>query len=155
MSVYSALSPVSGAVYAALNVAALTSLLVSSSTGAQGSVVDSVPIGNVRPFLFFEVSNAKQLGGFGTWPGHKDLPECELRLHVIDDQPNVSECQTILAMAVQLIYQPGALSVAGYTVCAGQPMTDIQLLNLGDQIIAGVVVHEEVAIVRLLVENNT
>jgi hypothetical protein len=34
-------------------------------------------------------------------------------------------------------------------------MTDVQILNLGDQVIAGVVVHEEVAILKLIVENNT
>jgi hypothetical protein len=143
---YSPLSPLSVGIFVALNVPALLALV-------PGGVVDAVPIGNVRPFLFFEVSTTKQLGGFGTWPGHGDVPEIELRLHAISDQPNVSEAQAIVAAAIGLVYQPGAIVVTGYTVCANQPMTDIQILNLGDQLIAGVVVHEEVAIIRLIVEN--
>lgn len=146
MTSYSAVAPVSLAVYTALNVPALT-------TSAPGGVGAVIPQGNVRPYVYFEVSNPIQRGGFGTWPGHGDLAELELRIHAISDQPNVSECQALLALAVGLIYQPGALTVAGYTVCANQPMTDVQLLNLGDQVIANVVVHEEVAILRLLVEN--
>jgi hypothetical protein len=144
----SALAPVSAAVFAALNVAALLAL-------APGGVSDAIPQPATYPLVFFEVSTSKQLGGFGTYPGHKDVPECELRIHVFSAQPNVSEAQGIVNAALGLIYVPGALSVAGYTVCANQPMTDVQILNLGDQVIANVVVHEEVAIVRLIVENNT
>lgn len=144
----SALSPVSAAVFVALNVAALTDLL-------PGGVNDVVPQGAARPYLYFEVTNPTQRGGFGTYPGHRDMPELEVRIHSISDQMNVSEGQAIVAEALALIYAPGALSVAGYTVCASQPLTDLQILNLGDQVIANVVVHEEVAILRLVVENNT
>ncbi len=146
---YSPLPPVSAAVFTALNVAALLAIAV-------GGVVDASQLGTAtRPYVFFEVSNPTQLGGFGTWPGHGDVPKLELRVHAISDQPNVSESQAVLALCVQLLYQVGALSVSGYTVCANQPMTDIQRLNLGDQLIAGVVVHEEVAIIPLIVENTS
>ena len=144
----SALSPASAGLFTALNVAALLALV-------PGGVNDVVPQLAPRPYLYFEVSNPTQRGGFGTYPGHKDVPELEVRLHAISDQLNVSEAQAIVAKAIELLYVAGALTVAGYTVCANQPMTDVQILNLGDQVIANVVVHEEVAILRLIVENNT
>lgn len=142
----SALSPVSAAVYAALNVAALLAL-------AAGGVNDAIPQPAVYPLVFFEVSAPKQLGGFGTYPGRGDISECELRIHAFSEQQNVSEAQAIVEMALGLIYVPGALVVTGYTVCAGQPMPDVQILNLGDQVIANIVCHEEVAILTLIVEN--
>lgn len=145
MTSYSAISPVSAAIYTALNVAALTDL-------APGGVGDVIPQGNVRPYVYFEVSNPTQLGGFGTYPGHGDVPELEVRVHAISDQPNVSECQALLAIAIGLLFET-VLSVSGYRVCSNKPMSDIQILNLGDQVIANVVVHEEVAIIRLIVEN--
>ena len=144
----SALSPASVGIFNALNVAALLALV-------PGGVNNVVPSLAPRPYLYFEVSNPTQRGGFGTYPGHKDVPELEVRLHSISDQPNTNEGQAIIEKALALLYVPGALSVAGYTVCAAQPMTDVQILNLGDQVIANVVVHEEVAILRLIVENNT
>ena len=143
---YSAISPVSAAVYTALNVAALTDL-------APGGVGDVIPQGNVRPYVFFEVSNPAQHGGFGTYPGHGDVPELEVRIHAISDQPNVSEAQGLVAMAIGLLFE-ATLVVNGYQVCSDKPMPDIQIVNLGDQVIANVVVHEEVAIVRLIVENT-
>lgn len=144
---YSALSPVSAAIYTALNVNALLTLV-------PGGVHDVVPQGNVRPYVYFEVSNPIQHGGFGTWPGHGDMPELEIRVHAISDQENVSECQTIVAAAIGLLFET-PLVVDGYVVCSDKPLTDIQILNLGDQVIANVVVHEEVAIVRLIVENQS
>lgn len=145
MTTYSALAAASLAIYTALNVAALTDLL-------QGGVNTVVPQGSGRPYVYFELSNPKQLGGFGTSPGHGDLPELELRVHGISDQQNVSECQAIVAKAIELLFT-SVLTVSGYTVCSTKPLTDIQILNLGDQVIANIVVHEEVAILRLLVEN--
>ena len=143
---YSALSAVSAAVYAALNVSALLLL-------APGGVNDAIPQPTIYPLVFFEVSIAKQWGGFGSSPGHNDLPECEIRLHAFSEQQNVSEAQGILNLCLGLIYTPGALVVSGYTVCANQPMTDVQLLNLGDQVIANVVCHEEVAVLKVIVQN--
>ena len=142
------LVPATVGIFNVLNVAALLALV-------PGGVNSAVPQLAPRPYLYFELSNPTQRGGFGTYPGHRDVPELELRLHSISDQPNVTEGQAIVAQALALLYVPGALSVAGYTVCANQPMTDVQILNLGDQVIANVVVHEEVAILRLIVENNT
>jgi hypothetical protein len=142
---YSPLSPVSAMVYTTLNVAALTDL-------APGGVDSVVPQGNVRPYLFFEVSKTKDLGGFGTWPGHGDVPELDIRLHGISDQTNVSECQALVAKAVELLFTT-TLVVAGYQMCSDKPMPEVPIINLGDQVIAGVVVHEEVATVTLVVQN--
>ena len=142
----SALSPVAAAVWAALDVAALTDLL-------QGGINAVVPQGAQRPYVYFELSNPIQHGGFGTYPGHGDVPELELRLHAISDQENVSEGHAILNAALGLLFAGPLITAGGYTVCSGLPMTDIQILNLGDQVIANVVVHEEVAILRLIVEN--
>jgi hypothetical protein len=141
----SALSPVSVAVFNVLNVAALLALV-------PGGVNTVVPQGAPRPYVYFEVSNPRQLGGFGSYPGHADVPEIELRVHGISDQENVSECQAIVAKAIELLFT-SALTVSGYRVCSSLPMSDVQILNLGDQVIANIVVHEEVAIVRLIVEN--
>ncbi len=146
MTTYSALSAVSAAVYGALNVAAVLAI-------APGGVNDAIPQPTIYPLVFFEVSNAKQLGGLGTSPGHGDVPECEVRIHAFSEQPNVSEAQGILNLCLGLIYAPGALVVSSYTVCANQPMTDVQILNLGDQTIANVVCHEEVAVIRVIVQN--
>jgi hypothetical protein len=144
---YSALSPVSAAIYTALNVAALLALV-------PGGVNDVVPQGATRPYLYFELSNPTQLGGFGTYPGHGDVPELELKLHGISDQENVSQCQAIVAKAIESLFTT-SVSVAGYTVCSALPMPDVQILNLGDQVIANIVVHEEVAIVTLIVANQS
>jgi hypothetical protein len=144
----SALSPVSAAVWAALDVAALTDLL-------QGGVNAVVPQGALRPYVYFEVSNPTQHGGFGTYPGHGDVPECELRIHAISDQENVSECQGILNAAIGLLFAGPLVMGGSYVCCGGLPLTDIQILNLGDQIIANIVVHEEVAILRLIVEHQS
>ncbi len=144
----SPLSPVSAGVFAALDVQAMRDLV-------PGGINDVVPQLAPRPYLYFDVSTPTQRGGFGSYPGHRDIPECELRIHSISDQENVSQGQAILNAALGLVFVAGAIIVPGYTVCASQPMPDIQILNLGDQVIANVVVHEEVAILRLIVENNT
>jgi hypothetical protein len=141
------LGPVSAGIYALLNVAALTAL-------APGGVHNVVPQNTAYPFCLFEVSVPEQRGGFGTWPGHGDVPEVELRIHAFSDLQNVTECQTILAKAIELLFTT-PLSVTGYTVASALPLPDSQLVNLGDQVISGVVVHEECVIVRLVLQENS
>ena len=55
MTSYSALSPVSAAIYTALNVPALTDL-------APGGVSDVIQQGKPYPMVFFEVSEPRQFG---------------------------------------------------------------------------------------------
>jgi hypothetical protein len=142
---YSPLYPLSVALVTALNVAALTAL-------APGGVHNVVPQNTVYPFLLFEVAVPTQLGGLGTYPGHGDLSEIELRLHAFSALQAISECQLILAKAIELLFTT-TLSVTGYTVASALPLPDIAIVNLGDQTIAGTVVHEECVIVRLVLQN--
>ena len=137
---YSALSPVSVAIYTALNVATLTDLV-------PGGVSDVVPQNTVYPFVLFEVSEPRQMGGFGTKPGTKHFPEIEVRVHVVSQQQNLSEAQGILEKAIQLLADPP--TVSGYSSWA---IFHDSTTDLGDQVVANIVVHEIVAIFRLYVE---
>jgi hypothetical protein len=142
---YSPLSPVSVAVYTALNVGGLTAL-------ATGGVHEVIPDGTAPPYVLYELNVVRQFGGLGTWPGHGDMPGLELRVHAFTAQENISEGQGIVAKAIELLFTT-SLSVVGYTVCSDKPMSEIEILNLGDQVVANVTVHEEVAIIQLIVEN--
>ena len=135
---YSTLAPVSAAIYTALNVAALTDLV-------PGGVSDVVPQNTVYPFVLFEVSEPEQLGGFGTKPGLGQLPEIAIRVHVFSQQQNLSEAQGILDTVLQLLADPPA-TVTGY---GNAVIFHDSTVDLGDQVVANVVVHEIVASFRL------
>jgi len=139
---YSALSPVSDAIATALNVAAVTTLAV-------GGVWDVLPQNTPYPCVLFEVSEPRQLGGFGTKPGLGQLPELEVRVHVFSQQQNLSEAQGILAVVIQLLAD--APTVTGY---ASWAIFHDSTIDLGDQIVANITVHELVAIFRLYVEEG-
>jgi len=146
---YSALSPVSAAIYTALNVAALTDLLVAPD-GRNGGVSDVIPQGTPYPMVLFEVSDAAQVGGFGTKPGSGQLPEMDVRVHVFSQQTNLSEAQGILAKAIELLTDPPP-AVTGYSSWA---IFHDSTIDLGDQVIANITVHEIVATFRLYVEQT-
>lgn len=140
MTSYSALSPVSAAIYATLNVPALTDLV-------PGGVGDVIAQGTPYPLVLFEVSEPRQLGGFGTKPGSGQLPEMDVRLHVFSQAQNLSEAQGILDVAIGLLADPPA--VAGY---ASWAIFHDSTIDLGDQVVANITVHEIVASLRLYVE---
>ena len=140
MTSFSALSPVSAAIYTALNVAALTDLV-------PGGVNDVIPQGAAYPLVLFEVSEAQQFGGFGTKPGRGQLPQMDVRVHVFSQQQDLSEAQAILAKAIELLADPPA--VTSYSSWA---IFHDQSLDLGDQVVANITVHEIVAVFRLYVE---
>lgn len=140
MTSYSALSPVSAAIYTALNVAALTDLL-------QGNVSDVMSQGTAYPTVLFEVSEGQQFGGFGTKPGVRQLPEMDVRIHVFSQAQNLSEAQGILDVAIGLLADPPP--VAGY---ASWAIFHDSTVDLGDQVVANITVHEIVAQLRLYVE---
>lgn len=140
MTSYSALSPVSAAIYTALNVAALTDL-------APGGVSDVIPQNTAYPMVLFEVSEAQQMGGFGSKPGRKQLPEMDVRVHVFSQAQNLSEAQGILDVAIGLLAD--APSVSGYSSWA---IFHDSTVDLGDQVVANITVHEIVALFRLYVE---
>jgi hypothetical protein len=139
---FSALPLVSLAVYTALNVPAVTDR-------APGGVHDVVPQNTAYPLVLFEVSEARQLGGFGTKPGAGELPEVDLRIHVFSQQQNLSEAQAILARAIACLTDPPA--VLGYGSWA---IFHDSTIDLGDQVVANVTVHELVGILRLYVEEG-
>lgn len=143
---YSPLSPVSVGIYTALNVPALTDL-------APGGVNSAISAGTTRPYVVFTLTKERELGGFGTWPGHGDMPELRLRISAFTDQPNVSQGQHIIEKAVELLFQPGALTVTGYTVPDQRPLPEVLFPWGGDTDLAGLIVHEEVADFVIIAEN--
>jgi len=136
---YSALSPVSAGVYAVLNVAALLAL-------APGGVGDDVAQGTGYPFVLVEV-NETAMGGFGTKPGLKTLPEIDLRVHVFSTYQGWSEAQAVMGTVLQLLADPP--TVTGYSSWA---IFHDDTIALADQEVAGVKVKELVALFRLYVE---
>ncbi len=140
MTSYSALGPVSAAVFAALNIAAITTL-------APGGVNDVIPPGTPYPLVLFGVSDAAQMGGFGTKPGRGQFPEMRLRVHVFSQDTNLSTAQAIVEQVIAALADPPAVS--GYGSWA---IFHDQTVDLGDQVVANIVVHELVADFRLYVE---
>ncbi len=146
MTSYSALSPVSAGIYAALHVAAVLAL-------ATGGVGDDIGQGTGYPFVLFEV-HEKALGGFGTKPGHGQLPQIDLLLLVFSQYGGLSEAQAVMDVAIGalfLAFDPVAptVTIAGYATCS---LFHDETINLGDQIVAGIKVKELDARFRLFVE---
>lgn len=137
MTAFLALSPVSAAVFTALNVASLTTL-------APGGVHDDVPQPPTFPFVLFEVQE-REMRGLGTG----GLPEVTLRVHAFSTAEGPKEAQSIIAKAIELL-KDQAVTVTGYTQC-GRVFYDESLL-LADQAINGVKCHELVAAFRIYVE---
>ncbi len=139
MTSYSALSPVSAGMYTALNVAAVTTLAV-------GGVGDDIAQKTGFPFVLFEVHETA-LGGFGTKPGTRHLPQIDLLVHVFSQFQGMSEAQGVMDQCI------GALAtvptVSGYSSWA---IFHDDTINVGDAIVAGIKVKEIVARFRLFVE---
>jgi hypothetical protein len=144
---YSALSPVSTAVYSALNVSGVTSL-------ATGGVGDDIAQGSGYPFVLYTV-NSIPAGGLGTQPGRVgQLEEVSLRLQVFSQYAGAREAQSIEAAtraALFTAFDPVSptVSVTGYATCAlfwdatSEPF---------DSLVAGVKVKEIVTDYRVFVE---
>ena len=138
---YLSLSPVSVAIFTALNVSALTNL-------ATGGIHDSIlPQGTTYPCVLFEVSEDQQLGGFGTKPGRGMLPQIGLRLHVFSKYVGMSEAQSVMQKAIQLLADPPP--VTGYSSWA---IFHDSTIPLPDQVVSGEPVQELVANLRMYVE---
>lgn len=139
MTSYSALSPVSAGIYAALNVAGLLAL-------ATGGVSDDIAQGTGYPFVLFEVHETAS-GGFGTKPGTGQLPQIDLLVHVFSQFQGMSQAQAVMGKVLELLKDPPA--VTGYSSWA---IFHDETLNLGDQNVGGVKVKELLARFRLFVE---
>jgi hypothetical protein len=132
-----ALDPVSDAVYAALNVAALTAL-------ATGGISDDPAQGTTFPFVWYEVQEVPA-GGFGTGA----LPEVTLRVHTYSRYEGMKEAQPIAKQIVALLRNQ-ALTVAGYNHC-GRVFYDGTFPAPNEEL-NGVKVHELVSLFRIYVE---
>lgn len=131
---YLSLSPLSVALYTALNVAGMQALVGSR-------IYDDVPPAPTYPFVWFEVREARDVRGFGTG----GMPETLIRVHAFSTYRGEKEAQGIVAKAIELLRdQP--LTVSGYEQ-AGRVFYD-ETIPLRDQEIEGVKVQEIVAVFR-------
>lgn len=141
MSATLALNAVSAAIYTALNVSGLTAL-------APGGAVDDIAQIRAYPCVLFDVSEALQLGGFGTYPGAVGrLPEIALRVYVYSKHEGQKENQAVMAKVQELLAWPP--TVSGHSACA---IFWDDAIAVGDELIAGVKVKELTANARLYVE---
>lgn len=135
---YLSLDPVSVGVNTVLNVAALQAL-------ATGGIFDDIPQEVSFPCVLYEVSENRDLRGFGTG----GLPEIDLRVHTYGlDKIGL---QAINQKAIQLL-RDVRLSVSGYNTCAGVFYDDT--LTFDDELINGVKVHELVSRFRIYVQES-
>jgi hypothetical protein len=97
---YSALSPVSAGVYAALNVAAVTAL----ATGGVGDDLGQrVPLHGrvVRDVRALRGAREAAIGGFGTKPGVSgQLPQIDLLVHVFSQFDGMSAAQAVMNQVI-------------------------------------------------------
>lgn len=139
---FTPLAPVSDALYALLFTDATLGTL------AGGGVHVDVPADPAYPFVWIEVSEPTQHGGFGTKPGLGAFPEVELRLHVFQgDGGTVRDSQLVMERVIALLADPPA--VAGY---ASHAIFHDSTIPLADEELNGLKVHELVAQFRLYVE---
>lgn len=139
---YLALSPVSDAVFIALNVSGLTALLPSTGNPLSDDIAQATQF----PFVFFEVNELDDKRGFGTG----GLPEVQLRVHVYGTSAQgLTALQAITQKVIQLL-RDVSLTVTGYSTCAG--VFYDETLTFGDELINGVKVHEIVSQFRIYVQ---
>lgn len=135
---YLSLSPVAAAVFAKVNVAAVTVL-------ATGGVHDDVPQAPTFPFVWLEVEELRDVRGFGTG----GLPEVRLRAHVFSQYEGMREAQQIMEQVITVL-RDASLTVSGYTQ-AGLVFYD-ETIPLADEQLHGVKVHELISSFRIYVE---
>ena len=148
MAVYLSLDSVSQAIYAVLNVAAMTALV-------PGGITDDVGQKLGYPFLHYVVSDNARGTGLGTKPGQGQSLEVDIRLHVFSKGAGFLEAQGAMSKAIQLLSVTDAmrssLAANGYTLCGGEPFYD-ESIPISDSVVAGESVKELVANFRLYVE---
>jgi hypothetical protein len=119
---YSALSPVSAALFTVLNVTSMTTL-------ATGGVGDDVSQRSGFPFLLFRVSE-RTIPTLGTRPGNGRMSQCEVRLHAYASGESWKVAQDILAKAIELLAT--APTVSGFSSPAifhddSMPIEDVEI----------------------------
>jgi hypothetical protein len=152
---YSALSPVSVALYSALNVAAVTAL----ATGGVGDDMEQRVVatdGSFPTFLLYVVSE-KAVGGFGTKPGLKQLPQVDVRLHAFAQYDGAKPAQALLDAALGALFTAfdptsPTVTISGYATCS---LFHDDTSEPFDSLVAGLKVKEVVANLRLFAESTT
>lgn len=139
MAVYSALEPVSNALYATLNVAGMTAL-------ATGGVGTDIGQNSGFPFLWIEASE-RVVPTLGTKPGTGRTLELDVRLHAYVEGERWAPAQAIAAKALELLAD--APTVTGFNAPA---IFHDDTLQFDEQLIAGVKVKELVVMLRLFVD---
>ncbi len=134
------LDPVSAGVYTLLNVDALTAL-------APGGISDDTAQQTTFPFVWYEVSEAADLRGFGTG----GLPEVDLRVHVFSTYEGMREAHLAMQQVIELL-KDQKVSVDGYTHC-GHIFYD-RTVPLPEEELNGVKCHELVSFFRFYVEET-
>src|SRR6185369_11022174 len=138
----------------AMSVGVMTLLNVTSLTTTAGCVGgvhnEIVKQGSAYPHLIFFVQQEGEFGGFGTYPGHGDLPRMNLRLQAIS-KTGFLQADAILEEAVRLLVT-STLTVSGYTVQGNLPFWgDAQHATLE---VAGVTEYEAIRECQFYVEET-
>jgi hypothetical protein len=133
---YAALSPVSAAIFATLNVAGLTALVGSR-------LYDNLPPNPTFPCVLFTVRD-RRIGSMGAASGGPD--EIELRVYVYSASESTKDAQTITQKVRELL-RDKALTVTGYTQ-GGRVVWESTLEPTPEEI-TGVRVLEQVSLFRL------
>lgn len=138
-----ALSPVSDAIFTALNVSALTSLLPTTGN----PISDDIAQATQFPFVFFEVNEIDKRG-FGTG----GLPEVQIRVHVYGTPAQgLTALQAITQKVIELL-RDVRLTVTGYNTCAG--VFYDRTLTFNDELANNQKVHELLSEFRIYVQES-
>jgi len=140
MSILTAANPVGEAVFGVLQDATL-------QTALGGRLYDSIPEDAPRPVVLYEITNERDVRGFGTG----GLPECELRTHVYSDLGSLSEAQSLNQQIVALL-KDAQIVVTGYTQCG--TIVYRETMALPEEIMNGIMVHEVVSTFTIWVEQG-
>jgi hypothetical protein len=140
----SSLQPVANAVYAALNVPALTA---APPDGAGAKRVTGHPTPGAFPFVWYELFDESNAGGLGAGPW---VMEIDLRIHTFSQAQTLAEAQTITRTAIHLLRNT-LLPILGWDHWA---IFWDRNVTLPYEEINGVKVTELVALFRLSVEER-
>jgi hypothetical protein len=118
------------------------------ATLAPGGVSTDVPENPTFPFIWVEVLQMGDLGGFGTAPGRGAVPDVTVRLHVFQgDHGTLRQAQGVVARAIAVLADPPLVASYGRIGIFHE-----STIPLADQELRGVKVFEVVAQFRLLIE---
>jgi len=136
---YSALSPVSAAIFGKLNVSSLKGVYPGTGAGCLGGIKEYIPQPNTYPMIFYELSESDQSGlGQGL-----SVKKIQLRLHAFSTALGQAENQRIMNQAIALLQFQEPTATGWRVPPIGRPneVIPIEFAELN-----GVIVRELVAI---------